>query len=80
MHMSSYYAMFLMDDYMRAGPLLRHDSMLEQWSEEKEKKVKLAHVWTEHESLQRVPTNIINRHVVRDEGMFYCDTESEEER
>jgi hypothetical protein len=80
MHMSGYYAMVLMDDYVRAGPLLRSDSMLQKWSEENEKEVKLAHFWTEHERLQRVLTNIINRHVVRDEGMFYCGAESQEER
>ena len=54
--------------------------MLQKWSEENEKELKLAHFWTEHECLQRVLTNIINRHVVRDDGMFYYDTESEEER
>ena len=28
MHMAGYYVMVLMDDYVRAGPLLRSDSML----------------------------------------------------
>ena len=54
--------------------------MLQKWSEENEKEVKLAHFWIEYERLQRVLTNIISRHVVRDEGMFYYRVESQEER
>ena len=71
MHMPGYYAMVLMDDYVCIGPLMRSDSMLQKWSEENEKEVKLDHFWTEHERLQRVLTNIINRHVV---GMRGCST------
>ena len=49
--MSGYYAMVLMDDYVHAGPLMRSDSMLQKWSEENEKEVKLAHFWRENELL-----------------------------
>ena len=77
--MSGYYAIVLMDDYVHARTLLRSDSMLHKWSQENEKKVKLAHFWTEHEHLQRVLANIVNCHLVRDEGMFYCEAESQEE-
>ena len=78
--MSGYYAMVLMDDYVRAGPLLRSHSMLQKWSKENEEEVKLAHFWTEHDHLQRVLMNIINRAVARDEGMFYYEAEGNEER
>ena len=80
MHMPGYYAMVLMDDYVRAGPTLTIHSMLYKWSGENGKEIKLAHFWTEHKCLQMMLANIINCCVAWDEGMFYCKTKNQEEQ
>ena len=69
-----------MDNFVRAGPLLKSHSMLFKWFEEKEYDNVVAQFWIEHDRLRNMFANIINLEVLKEGAMFHCEQDTEKER
>ena len=70
--MSGYFAMAVMNNYLKKSQYLWNHIQIIKWSEEMEKDIDIGELLCEPERIQKVLAKIINKEVVNEDGKFHC--------